>query len=513
MGFAGQTYQIPCDKGGFSYNKNTDLIQPFMFVDGSKNINLHENGREKRGGTAKVNGTAVSGSPKTLGLFDFRIGAQSFQVFGAADGKIYRDSTTVLKTGMSSSNKYNFSVFASELYICDGASVVQTWDGSAGVTSDITTPSVDWGTNKPIQMVAHGRGASRRLWAIAGSAVYYSTLGNGKEFAGGTSGKIAIDVQDAYGLTGMIEFGNRLIVFSRTQAFIIDDDDASVANWGYSKAQWSGGAAHWRVILALENDVIVMAEDGQVYSVTGAQEYGDYKLASLMRTAFIDNYFKAKAALSAIDDFHMAFDRNLRALKIFFVRNGETRVDTSLVFFIDRGVEHGWSIHDNDASASGYSAACSTEVRVSAGNYLIYTGDYEGFIWKLEQTARTDGGVAYYGGFKTPNLNFDNPRLRKHFRRLWCILEAAANSDISVNVWVDGVSKAGLTLSSGTSGVGLGSFILDTSSLGGVEFADTSSALDLVGKRLQLEFYNSGLSQSFFISQLMIDFKPLPNTV
>lgn len=513
MGFSGSTYLVPCDKGGFTHNRNLDLIEPSMVVSGSKNINLHENGRQKRGGTAKVNGTAVSGSPQILGLFDFVVGANSFQVFAATDGKVYKNTTTTIKTGMSTSAKFNFCVFDNELYICDGASVVQTWDGSAASTSDITTPAADWSTEKPFQMVSHGRGASRRLWAIAGNAVYYSSLANGKQFAGGTSGKITIDIEDAYGLTGMVEFGDRLIVFSRKQAFVIDDSDASYANWGYANAQFSGGAASWRGIVRLENDVLVLAEDGQFYSVTGAQEYGDYKLASLMRKSYIDNYMKEVANLTYIADYHAIYDRNLRAVKIFYVRAGETVIDAALVYFIDRGVDYGWIIHDNEDSVSGYTAYCSAEVRTGAGAYSIYTGSYTGFIWKLEQSTRSDDGVGYYGGFKTPHMHFDNPRLRKHYRRLWVIMEASGDYELNVNIWVDGEIQTAATIDMGENSIGLGSFVLDTDVLGGTEFMDPSVELDYIGKRIQFEFYNSGVGETFFISQLMVDFKPLPQTV
>lgn len=512
MGFAGRTFSIPCNQGGFSFDKNTDTISPSMFVMPSRNINLHQNGREKRGGTEKVNGTAVSGSPRILGLFDFRLPSSSFQVFGADDGSIYKNSTTTIQTGLSTTGKFGFCIFDNELYAWDGANNPYTWDGAAASMTVITTPAADWATSKPIQMVAHGRGASRRLWALAGNAVYYSSLGNGKEFSGGTSGKITIDVQDSYGLVGMCEFGDRLIVFSRTQSFIIDDTDTSYANWGYAAAQWTGGAAHWRLILVLENDVLVGAEDGQVYSVTAAQEYGDYKKASIMRPAYIDNYFKANAALSSIADFHLAYDRNLRAVKYFFVRSGQTEVDSALVYFIDRGADQGWSLHDNQSSASGYSASCSAEVRTGDGTYLLYTGDYDGFIWKLEQATRSDDSAGFYGGFKTPNINFGDPRLRKHYRQLRCIMESQGDYNLQVSIWVDGESKTGQTISMSGAGAVLGSFVLGTDVLSGTEFIDGRLDLNYVGKRIQLEFYNSNAAQNFFVSQILIDFKPLPLT-
>lgn len=510
MGYRGKTYQIPCDRGGLNYNQNTDKIPPESVVSPSRNINYHEGGKRKRGGTAKVNGTAISGAPRLMGGFDFQLSASSFQVVLGNDGGLYKNSTTTIKTGMSTTNKPSFEVFGSELYVCDGDTTPQTWDGSAAGTSNLTDPNADWtGSNQPFQVIAHGKGASRRLWMLYGSAVYYSVLADGKDFNGGTSGKITIDTGDAIGLVGGIEFQDRLIVFSRTKAFIIDDTDASTSNWGYEQAAWSGGVAHWRLIVKTPNDLVLMAEDGEIYSIAAAQDYGDYKRASLARPAFIDNYIRENVKLSSIDDFHAVYDPGLRAILFSVIRSGQTQVDTALVYFIDRPPEEAWAIHDNQNTASGYKASCSFLVRASAGSYLIYTGDYSGFIWKLNQATRSDDGNAYYGGLKTPNLAFDNPRLRKHYRRAYIIAKTQGSYNLQVNVWVDGVVQTATTVSlSGTGGV-LDTDLLDSFVLGGTEFLDRAFDLGYYGRRIQLELYNSGAGQDFFISQILIDHKTI----
>lgn len=508
MGYRGDTYRIPCNRGGLNHNQNTDLIPPEAFVSPSRNINLHEGGRRKRGGTTKINGTAVSGSPQIMGGFDFQLSSSSFQVFLGNDGKLYSNSTTTLKTGMSTTNYPSFAVFNSELYVCDGDTVPQTWDGAAGATSALTTPNGDWsGSDQPFQVITHGRGVSRRVWFLFNSTAYYTTLDNGKQATGGTSGTIPIRVDDAFGLTGGVEFGNRLILFGRKRAFIIEDDDASPANWGYSQAQWTGGAAHWRVIVPTPNDLIVMAEDGDIYSVSTAQQYGDYKQASLTRPAFIDNYIRENVDLTRIQQFHAAYDPVLRAVFFWVVRTGLTQVDTALVYFIDRPPEEAWTVHDNQNTASGYKASCSFLTRTAAGSYTLYTGDYSGFIWKLNQATRSDDSNAYYGGFKTPNMPFENPRVRKHFRRGYVVAKTEGTYSLQVNIWVDGEVKTATTVSlAGTGGV-LDTDVLDSFILGGTEFLDRKFELGYYGRRLQLEFYNSGAGQDFFISQIMIDNK------
>ena len=510
MGYAGQIFQIPCDRGGFNHNQNTDLIPAGMMVAPSRNLNLHEGGRGKRGGTAKVNGTAVTGSPRIMGGFDFQLANTSYQVFLGKDGKFYKDTTTTLKTGMSTANYPSFAVFENELYICDGDTTPQIWDGSAASTSDISAPNADWsGGDQPFQVIIHGRGASRRAWFLYSSTAYYSSLGAGQTVTGGTSGTLPIDTGDARGLVGGVTFGNRLILFSRRNAYVVDDEDTSTANWGYAAAQWSGGAAHWRVIVKTPNDLVIMAEDGDIYSVITAQEYGDYKQASLTRPAFIDNYIRENIDLTRIEQFHGVYDPTLRAIKFFVVRTGQTEVDTCLVYFIDRPAQEAWTIHDGTAGTSGYNASCSFPVRTAAGTYLIYTGDHDGFIWKLEQTTRSDDGNGYYGGFKTSKLSFDNPRVEKHFRRGYVIAKTQGTYNLQGNVWVDGVAKTGFTVSlSGTGGV-LDTDLLDAFVLGGVEFLDRRFTLGHYGRRLQLEFFNTGAGQDFFVSQILLDYKPM----
>ncbi len=510
MSYVGETYTVLLNDTGYNYNQNIDATPPNSMVSPSRNVNTHLGGVGKRGGTAKVNSTAVTSTPRIMGMYDFRLASSAFQVFGTDDGDLYSDTTTKLKAGMSTTKKYSFDVFGDELYVCDGYTTPQTWDGAAAATSDITTPSADWSAHEqPFQCISHGYGASRRMWYLYKSGVNYSTLANGKEVSGGTSGKITIDTGDTYGLTGGIEFGDRLIVFGKTKAFIIDDTAASVSSWGWAEAQWAGGAAHWRLLVKTPTDLVAMTEDGDIYSVVAAESYGDYKAASLTRPAFMDRWIQENVRLSYIDDFHAVYDPVLRAIKFFVVRNGQTTVDTALVYFIDRTPDKAWAIHDNQSSTSGYSASCSCVVRTSTGLWQVYTGGYSGFIWKLEQSARNDDGAGYYAGAKLANMNFGSPHITKMFKRGRVLAVPKGSYNLNVNWWVDGVMQTVKTVSmAGTSAV-LGSFVLDTDILGGSDILDRTFDMGAFGKRLQIEFYNTVANQDFFVSQIMFDHKSL----
>src|SRR3990167_11027278 len=119
-----------------------------------------------------------------MGGFDFQLSSSSFQVFLGSDGKLYSNTTTTIKTGMSTTNYPSFAVFEDELYTVDGDTTPQVWDGS-GAIANLGSPTGDWsGANQPFQVLVHGRGVSRRLWMLYGSTLYSSSLGGGDVFTG-----------------------------------------------------------------------------------------------------------------------------------------------------------------------------------------------------------------------------------------------------------------------------------------------------------------------------------------
>ncbi len=430
MGYSGQTLQIPCDSGGFVYSPETKNLAPNSFVFGSKNIDLNENGRVKRGGTSKINSTAIVDAPRIMGLYDFVLNNTSYQVFLTSFGDLYKDTTTIIKSGMGASRYPSFEVFGGSLFVADGKTIPQVWDGISSSTTDIDHPAVDWnGDDYPFQFMSHGRGASRRLWALMGNSVYYSALGSGGDFSGTGSGVITIETGDAIGLTCGVEWGDRLIVFSRKRAFIIDDTSDDATAWGYSPAQWTGGAAHWRLIVKTPNDVVVMSNDGDVYSLSSVQSYGDYKRASLARPAFIDSYVREQTSLSQIEHFHSVYDEKLQAIRFFVMSQSSGTNNTCLLYFTDRQPLEAWSIHGGENHPSGYDASCSVVVQQSLGRKTIFTGDYSGFIWKLDQEPFNDDGEAYEFILKTPELNFGDPRSKKHYAR-YCLSCFSASDDV-----------------------------------------------------------------------------------
>ena len=766
MSYNGQTFRIPCDIGGVNANENIDRIPPEAMIENSKNIRLDRGVRETRLGTAKVNTTAISGTPEIVGGFDYILqSGTAFQVKATDDGKIYKNSTTTITTGLTIDKIADFELFTDQLYVCNGANIPQMWDGAAASTVNLgaagiaaptaptfTTgtlnrvtsatalaigstvqnvangaftyylsntsdsiaavaagtalsgdtvpqgsygawrlevsvdgtidiiqassnlygydsaneaiaglPSVssnhvsmgtvtvihasgdfvpgttalnaggvtaaytdaanngsvtagahswkvtyvnqhgetvgssasdqytvraiaydgavtltiptggstvtdrkiyrtitgdtgnyklvaavgdntsttyedttadgslgadapttntcdsrptDWnGSNQPSFLVNHARGNSSRM--VAGgvgsklTTLYFSTSNDADDFVTDLQ-TLVIETNDGSGIVGGVSFVGRLLVFGRKQAFIIDDSDVTTpANWGYGSTAWNGGAGSHRLIVKTDVDVLVMAEDGEIYSVSAAEQFGDYKRASLTRASFMHNWIKDNVKLSEIAQFHGIWNPAERAVYWFIVRNGESTISTALIFYVDRPVDQAWMVQDNQDHNSGFAARSSYLVRHAVGDYRVYTGDYSGFEWKLGESTLADDSLGYYNGFKTPQLNFGDSNVRKNFKRARLVTLPEGNFEVSIRWWVDGTEQTTQTVDLSGAGAVYGTGIYDTDVYGGDEITDTSFELGQNGKRIQFEVFNTSPGERFRISQILVDYKSL----
>ena len=611
--YTGETYRILCGVKGLNNNLNISAIEPDYLISPSKNIDLTKGGWGKRGGTAKVNSTTITDSPRIMGIYDFlKIGGSQFVVLATSDGKIYKTSSLTIKTGLGTSKYANFSMFNNEMFFCNGYNVPQTWDGAASstvplsgvaaqgtitmsgiavanetfvvgtqtftwkasrsiagevtigttaaeavtnivtaITADLatvtasdgagdtvvvtaasvgtagnsivfteastnmavdgsgtlgsttagvadTTPT-DWtGTNYPAVMIKHGRGNSERMWAFGCLSTPYSIYvtpdGNGKDFSDANVVIFNIDTGDNAGIIGGVVYKDQLILFGKRNTFIMDDADTNTDNWGYSAFTREGGVAHQRLVIPTQNDIICMMEDGTIYSLSAAEQYGDYKAASITRPMFMDRWIQDNVRLSYIEHFHGKYDPVKKKVKIFVVRNGQTEVDTAMVYYTETGQ---WMIEDNVDYNSGYSASASALVKTSVGVYEIYTGDYSGFIWKLEQSATNDGNNGYKSKALTPYLYFENARISKHYHKCLLDIKPEATDSLDIRYYINDIYNNSIKMAG------------DTEELGTETLARNSFKIGRIGEKIQLEFTNETADEDFFISQILIDYKPI----
>jgi len=380
--------------------------------------------------------------------------------------------------------------------------------GAAIPSENIGLSPSDWtGTSQPKAMISHGIRAQKRLWAYVGNYLYASRSGTA-DFSDTEVTTIKILCKE---ITGLIEFGGRLLAFSKDKTFIVDDTSIDISEWGYQAAIWEGGAAHQRLIIKTPTDVMVMSETAEMFSITASQNYGDYQTASLTRPSYLHKWVETALDLTKIEQFHGIYDQELRCIKIFVTGIGNSYPDIAMVYFVDLGAQAGWTKHEFMTYMRS-----SWVTRVSVSDWKIYTGGSVGKVYSLESTTLEDDGSVYRVEWSTPPMIFDNPRSKKRYDRMWLVMKPVALETISVDILIDDKNLSGNYLIADEYGNIVGDELLNSltsESINPWEITMTGFSnilqnyaddIGYVGTRIQAVVYNT-LGENFFISSLMFD--------
>lgn len=496
--------------GSFNANENLEQIPEEDLTLESRNINTHNGGAEPRGGTAII-GSAISGNPECLGIGQMENATGSrFLYFVGNDGTIYRNGSalTGAGTGLSTTARRILTPTAGLMFICSGVESVKVDTGSA--IANISSASADWtGTSHPKQIVLHDRNASRRGFAFGvpglGKNIYYSASGSLQDYAGAGSGTLVADFQDGAGASCGVELGQDLLALGRQETFFIDDSSSTVANWGVYRAPWRGGVAHAGLVISAANTVFCMMEDGNIYNLQRAQELRDVRLASITRPFYIHNWIRENVDLTKIAQFHCAWDPQIQAIKWFMVRLGQNQVDICLVYY---PFENKWAPpHDGyDNDLSGYRASASCTVLESTGEYRLYTGDYTGRTWSLEEANKSDNGEAYQKVIGKPISDSKYPRNRKRYTTALLNYVSRGNYILTVEPIIDSFIQAVSSVNLSSDGAVLGTFELDADVLGGIGVAQGLVNIYAYGRTHRYLIKNSEAGDDFFLSSIDTDF-------
>ena len=459
MAYPLNSYAFTPGSAGFNYNHDLNQMAAGCMVDGSVNINIRNNYTSARGGTEIVYSLPELSPVSSL----YEVIDQSFEpriISTTEPGNIYKDDVLLKSTGSSIQNA-TYVMWNGNLIINGGSHIPQVWDRASASTTDFPTAQMaaDWVLDNqyPEVMVIYGKGNAVRAWAtketLRGTVLYYSAINDGSSavpnFRDGDFFYVSTPSDEP--LTALQEFGDKLIFFCETKAFILDDASSIEAEWGYIEAPWDGGALSQRVVIKTENDILCLVRDGTIYSLTAVMAYGDYKISSITNSANINNFIRERFNHPLIDQMHVVFDPRLRNLKFFGPSSFSQENDTALVYSIDKLPETGWSVHNNELFKSGYDARCSCTV--NSGYRKVLCGDYNGKIWALEDDTLKDGGDLYPIKIITPFINNGDFRTTKRFKRGFITVKSPDALSIKVYSRTEesGYSSHGIEFPSGES--------------------------------------------------------------
>lgn len=537
MGYTGNVFPIPLANGGLNGSKNYSQI-PFTDLIDATNISMDTGVIQKDYGETQINsGSAVdSGSAIVGGTEYFPVIGTQRQVVATTSGKLFKGSgtgttyATTLKTGLGTDKMGVFVEGGQEvasadkhLFFFNGNNVVQVLDADGATTHDITTPSVDWsGTVQPVSGVIH----DGRLFAWGNTnnphMLYYSSIDNHENFS--TSGALPGGIFLLFpgvgdrNTAGISAFG-RLYIFKnpvgifQVNPFGFETDTVKIISTRL-------GCSSPRAIVIADSEIWFQSAVGSVHVLSGVNEFGDVKNSDVTALKNLNEVLDTLVDKTRLDRAVMVYDQQKRRILLSNTKSGSSRNDILIVIDISQPGNPKFSINTLKGSyetlwiQKDTSSASIRERPVSGGS--------DGIVYNLVSDNRYVEAAssvqnAYNSSFQTAyaDMSPQDPTSRvasinKHFDFVEPIITPTGNYNLNANIYVDGVLSDSVSFNLGGTGTALGSFILDSSVLGGsnLEINRKVKLSGCYGRRISIQCYNNNANQNYKVSALLIHWRP-----
>ena len=221
-------------------------------------------------------------------------------------------------------------------------------------------------------------------------------------------------------ITGIKVFRDNLFIFCETRIFKLSG--SSEANFAVSDVTRDIGCINGDTIQEFAGDLIFLGPDG-LRTVAGTARIGDVELGTIssnVQSIFNDNIANAT-------EFESAVITDKTQYRIFFTKSSVGENQTKGIICVLKGTKFEFS------EIVGIRPAC-TDSFVSEGNVIVLHGAYQtGYIYRQE-SGNTFDGTSILGRYRSPDLTFNDPGIRKHMQRVIVNYnpEAAIDADLFV---------------------------------------------------------------------------------
>ncbi len=449
---------------------------PFL-VEAQNVVYRLDGGPRKAPGTARLNSAALNSGAVIKGLVDLWLSgtggsstqhrvlhSSTFAMKDDADGAF-----TNIKTGLEADKIPSYSMYGDLLiYTSDSTTdVPQSWDGTTNQDLAGSPPNFAFS-------VVH----KNRIWAAGVAAnpskVYYSALNNAESWTGAGSGDIDVDTDDGDRITGLVSHKDVLWIFKGPNKGSIQriTGSAPTGNDPFAKRPFTKGVgAVWHnSIFRFRDDIGFLWSDGNVYSLTAVERFGDFTETSLTRPirTWIDdhvNFSRLQHAWAATLDAQGA---------VLFTLAIDSSTNNNAMLMLDyRSEPVRWSRWD------AFSGGCVAQVvdPDDSSRRTIMSGGNDGFVRKHYQTDRSiDGLTSISYRVTTPSTDYGLPFHVKTLESLGLLLVARGISNIQLS-WDRDVGATQSQAIAQEGGATLDTFELDVDVMGGIvskfRFAET----------------------------------------
>ena len=337
---------------------------------------------------------------------------------------VVSESWTERDTGRSSASRYNFERFNfdgnDKLVVVDGDNN-PTFFNAAMSATDITSA----GSGEVSTAVSGAKfvAAFKDHMFYAGMSstpqeIVFSVPFDEDNFATG-SGAGSIKVDDT--ITGLKVFRDNLFIFCENRIFKLSG--TSLSDFAMTPVTRNIGCIEpfGSTIQEFAGDLIFLGPDG-LRTVAGTARIGDVEIGTISKSiqSLIDDNIKNA------DLFNSIVIPDKTQYRLFFNKSGLTEPNTIGVICVLKGQQFEF------AKLKGIKPS-STDSVVESGDVIAIHGGFDGYVYRQEKGNDFDG-TAINGKYRSPDLTFGDPGVRKHMQRV--ILNYAPEAAISADLFL-----------------------------------------------------------------------------
>ena len=391
-------------EGGLVLNKSTFMMLPGEALELKNFEPAIEGGYRRINGYSKYVPVVVpftsSDIEKILMVATFGnkvLAARGTSIFSATPGG---SSWTSIDSGRTSAGKYTFERFnfdgTDKIVVLDGVNAPTVFNSSLSATdiSDSSVAGAKFVASFKNHMFYAGKSTTKQ------EVVFSQPFDEDAFNSGSGAGSIKVDDE----ITGIKVFRDNLFIFCETRIFKLAG--TSSANFAVSDVTRNIGCINGDTIQEFAGDLIFLGPDG-LRTIAGTARIGDVELGTI--SSAVQSIFNEQ--ISSASEFDSVVITDKTQYRIFFTKANTNEQSTRGIICVLKGQKFEFS------EVRGLRPAC-TDSFVLNGDVLVLHGDYDnGFIHRQEQ-GNTFDGTAISGKYRSPDLTFNDPGIRKHMQRV-----------------------------------------------------------------------------------------------
>jgi hypothetical protein len=320
-----------------------------------------------------------------------------------ASRTVVSETWTVRDTGRTSATKYSLERFNydgnSKLLLVDGVNAPVVFNSSLAAT-DVSASSVAGAsivTSFREHMFYAGMSATPQ-------EVVFSQPFDEDAFSSG-AGAGSFKVDDV--VVGLKVFRDDLFVFCENRIFKLSG--SSSANFAVSSVTRDIGCINGNTIQEFAGDLIFLGPDG-LRTVAGTAKIGDVELGTIssnVQSLFDENISNASVFDSVVIPQKTQY-------RLFFSKTaGSASLTEGLICVLKNS---GQGTAYEFSRIKGIKPSC-TDTFITSGDVLVLHGGFDGYVYRQEEGITFDG-TAINGKYRSPDLTFNDPGIRKHMQRV-----------------------------------------------------------------------------------------------